>query len=137
MYLNHGAPRTKLDVPKDYFLVPLNHTDVRRHTKASLDVLQEATNDDHWNMDGDESLSELWIGVTRFALLDGNQPEGDMWVQVRLTKKQQVHQSQHNHGFMDQANHGEVISNIIGGDTRKTYQDLRDPSECYTWRWLP
>ena len=38
--------------------------------KTSLDVLQEATIDDYRNMDGDKALSEPWIRVTRFALLD-------------------------------------------------------------------
>ena len=38
--------------------------------------------------DGDKSLSEPWIGVTRFELLNTNSPEGHMWVQCRPTKKQ-------------------------------------------------
>ena len=32
----------------------------------------------------------------------------------------EVHQSQHNHGRMDQINHGKVIGNIVAGDIRKT-----------------
>ena len=48
----------------------------------------EATIDDCWKIDGDKSLSERCIGVTRFELLNKNPPEGHMWVQRRLTKKQ-------------------------------------------------
>ena len=40
----------------------------------------------------------------------------------------QVHQPQHNHGRMDHGltcriNHGKVIDNIMGGDTRKTWEN--------------
>ena len=62
--------------------------DVQRQTKTSIDVLHAATFDDDWNTDGDKSLSEPWIGVTRFELLNNNPPEGHMWVQGRLTKEQ-------------------------------------------------
>ena len=44
--------------------------DVQRRTKTSFDALKEATIDDLWNIHGDKSLSELWIGVTRFTLLN-------------------------------------------------------------------
>ena len=63
-YRNHVAPRTtKLYAPKDDFPIPLNYIDVLRQTKTSIDVLHETTIDDHWNVDGDTSLSEPWIGV--------------------------------------------------------------------------
>ena len=71
---------------KDDFPIPLNYFDVQRQTKTSIDVLHEATIDDYWKIDGDRSLSESWIRVTRFALLNKN-PEENMWVQGRLTKK--------------------------------------------------
>ena len=48
----------------------LNFFDVQRHTKTSIDALQEATIDDCWQIDGDKSLSEPLIGVSRFALLN-------------------------------------------------------------------
>ena len=70
------------------FPIPLNFIDVERETNTSLDVPQEATIDDCWNMDGDESLSEPWIGVTRFPLLSKNPPERYTWIQGRLTKNQ-------------------------------------------------
>ena len=59
------------------FPIPLNYIDVQRQTKTSIDVLHEATIDDNWNI-GDKSLtlSEPWIGVTRFELLNKNPPEG-------------------------------------------------------------
>ena len=51
--------------------------------KRKLSIDHEATIDDNWNI-GDKSLSlsELRIGVTRFALLNKNPPEGLMWVQA-------------------------------------------------------
>ena len=67
--------------------VPLKYIVVQRQTKTRSDVLEAATIDDYWNMDGDKSLSEPWIGVTRSALLNTNPPEGYMWIQSRLTKK--------------------------------------------------
>ena len=83
------TPRTKLHAPKDDFPMPLNyHLVFQGQTKTSLDVLQEVTIDDYWNMDGGEPLSEPWIGLTRFALLNKNPPEGHMWVQGRLARKQ-------------------------------------------------
>ena len=63
MCRNHVAPKTKLCVPKDDFPIPLNDIDVQTQTTTSLGVLQEATMDDYWNMDGDKSLSEPWIMV--------------------------------------------------------------------------
>ena len=59
----------------------------RDKTQTSIDVLHEATVDDFWNTDGDKSLSEPWVGVTRFELLNKIQQK-DMWVQGRLTKEQ-------------------------------------------------
>ena len=51
-------------------------------------VFQDATIDDHWNIDGEKSLCEVWIGVTRFVLLKTNSPLGYVWVYSRLTKQQ-------------------------------------------------
>ena len=39
-------------------------------------------------MDVEKSVSEPWIGVTRFTLLNKNPPEGYTRVQGRLKKKQ-------------------------------------------------
>ena len=79
---------TKFHVPSDDSRIPMNYIDVQRQTKTSIDVLQEATSDDYWNMDGDKPQSESWNGVTRFPLLKKNPPAGYVWVQGRLTKKQ-------------------------------------------------
>ena len=58
---------TKLNVPRNVFPIPQNYTDVQKQTKTSLDVLQEATIGDYWNVGGDMSLSAPRIGVTRFV----------------------------------------------------------------------
>ena len=70
MYRNPLAPRTKLYVPKDGFPIPLNHIDVQRQTKTSIDVFNQATIDDYGNVDGEKSLSDPWICVTRFVLFN-------------------------------------------------------------------
>ena len=86
-------------VPKDDIPIPLNYIPEDdcpmfdllgcfETNKNKLWCIQEATIDDYWHMDGDKSLSEPWISVTRFALLNKNLPEGYMCVQGRLTKKQ-------------------------------------------------
>ena len=49
--------------------------DVQRQTKTCLDVLQRVIIGDYWNMDGDRSLCEPWIGMTPFALLDRISPK--------------------------------------------------------------
>ena len=87
MYRNHVAQSWKLNVPKANFRYCV-FFDVQ--TQKRLDAFQEASINDSWNMNGDKSLSEPWIGVTRVALLNTNQPEGFMWVQGRLTKNQVV-----------------------------------------------
>ena len=50
-------------------------------------MFRETTIHDYWNTVGDKSLSEPWIGVTRFLLLNKNRPDGHLWVQSRLIKK--------------------------------------------------
>ena len=58
------------------FPIPLNYTDDQRQRKTSIDVHHEATIDDYWNVDGDKSLSNPWIGVTMFELLNRDPPDG-------------------------------------------------------------
>ena len=72
---------------RDDFSTRVNYIDAQRQTQTNLDVLQEATIDDYWNMDGEKSLSEPWIGVTRFAQLNKMAPEGFLWVQGRMTTR--------------------------------------------------
>ena len=47
----------------------------RDKRKEALVYLQEATIDDDGNVDGDKSLSEPWIGVTRSTVLNKNPPQ--------------------------------------------------------------
>ena len=53
----------------------LSCIDVQRQKTTSIDVLLEATIDEYWNIDGEKSLPEPWIDVTRFELLTKNPPE--------------------------------------------------------------
>ena len=108
-YRDHVAPRTIL----------FNYIDVQRQTKTSI-VSQDATIDDHWNMDGEKSLCEVWIGVTRFVLLKTNSPLGYVWVYSRLTKQQVTTRP----GTMVQKN---------GLACRKT-QGRKNPNENWTQR---
>ena len=62
-----------------------------RDTKTSRDVFQEGTIENYWNIDGHKSLSESWIGVTRFALPNKTPREGYTWVHGRVTKKEVKH----------------------------------------------
>ena len=81
IFRDHVAPRTKLFVTKDDYPTPLDYIHVQRQTNTSPDALQEATIDDYWNMDVEKSVSEPWIGVTRFMVLNKNPPEGYTRVQ--------------------------------------------------------
>ena len=73
-------------VPKDYFPIPLNDFDVQREIKTSLAALQDIN--DCWNMDGDNPLSEPWMRLTPFALVNESPAEGKTFVQSKQTKKQ-------------------------------------------------
>ena len=90
IYRNRVVPRTKLYAPKDDFLIPLNHIDVQRHIKTIIDALHKAKIDDYWNVDGDKSLSEPKIGVTRFALLN-KKSRKRTYVGTRHTDKETNH----------------------------------------------
>ena len=78
-YQNHVAPRTKLCVPKDVFSdISETHIDVQRQTKARMsnDILIETC---------------LCLNLARcdtIRIAQQNPPEGPLWVQGRLTKKQ-------------------------------------------------
>ena len=76
---NHVAPRRNSLFRKTIFAIPLNYIDVQRQLKTNIDVSHEATIDVYWNTEGDKSLSEPWIGVTRFELLNENEPGGHIW----------------------------------------------------------
>ena len=45
-------------------------------THTHLDVLQEKSINDYWNVDGDRSLSDSWTGFTKFTSLNEKRPSG-------------------------------------------------------------
>ena len=45
------------------------YIDVTRSTHTDLDVLQEKTIDDYWNVDSNRSLSDSWTGFSKFTRL--------------------------------------------------------------------
>ena len=64
-------PRVKLYVPtEESFPFPQKYIDVARTTNTSLDVVQEKSIGDYWNVDGDRELSDTWTGFTRFTVLN-------------------------------------------------------------------
>ena len=48
---------------------------------------------DYCNTDGDKSLSEPWIGVTRFELLNKDPREGHMWVSRQTDEETGVYKT--------------------------------------------
>ena len=86
---HHVEPRVKLYSPREEsFPIPLKYIDVFRTTHTNLDVKQEKRIDDYWNIDGSRDLSESWTGFTQFTLLEEKPPNGYMWSEVSLTRKQ-------------------------------------------------
>ena len=76
-YRHHVAPRVQILVPKEEsFPIPLEYIDVTRTTRTILNVLQETRIDDHWNVDVDRNLSDLWTRFTKFTLLNEKPPKG-------------------------------------------------------------
>ena len=66
---NHLVPTEKLDdEPKGGFPVPHKYTDVDGQTDTLLDELQYI--DDCWNVGRDGLLSDPWVGVTRFTIVN-------------------------------------------------------------------
>ena len=58
---------------------------VTRATHTNLDMLQESSNDDFWNLDVDRNMSDPWTGFTKFTLLNEKLPKGCLWIGRRLT----------------------------------------------------
>ena len=76
--------RKKSSVP-----IPSTFIDVVRETKnQSGEFGRENSVDDFWNIDEDRTHSESWIGSTRFFMLNKGPPQGDAWVNGRLTRTQ-------------------------------------------------
>ena len=77
---HHVEPRVRLFVPKEEsFPVPLKYVDVTRKTHATLDVMQQKCINDHWNDDGDRTLSHSWAGFKKFTSLNEKPPPGFLW----------------------------------------------------------
>ena len=61
---------------EESFPIPLKYIDVTRTTHKSLDVVQEKSINDYWNVDMDQILSDLCTGFTKFTLLNEKPPTG-------------------------------------------------------------
>ena len=89
-------PGVKLYSPREEsFPIPLKYIDVSRTTHANLDVKQEKRIDDYWNIDGSRDLSDYWTGFTQFISLEEKPPNGYMWSEERLTRKQLTSRPDH------------------------------------------
>ena len=96
VYRHHVGPRVKLYSPREEsFPIPLKYIDVSRTTHTNLDVKQEKRIDDYWNIGGSRYLSDPWTGFTQFTLLEEKPPDGYMWSEVRLTRKQLTSRPDH------------------------------------------
>ena len=56
--------------------------------RKKLDKFLQRGIDDSGNSDGKRTLSESWSGAPRFRILNKGPPQGDSWVDGRLTKTQ-------------------------------------------------
>ena len=96
IHRHHVEPRVKLHSPREEsFPIPLKYIDVSRTTHMNLDVKQEKRIDDDWVIDGPRDLSDPWTGFTQFTLLEEKPPEGYMWSERRLTRKQLTSRKDH------------------------------------------
>ena len=96
IYRHHVEPRVKLYSPREEsFPIPLKYIDVSRTTHTDLDVMQESRIDYYWNIDGSRDLSDSWTGFAQFTLLSEKPPEGYMWSEERLTKRQATSRPDH------------------------------------------
>ena len=93
---HHVEPRVKLYSPREEsFPIPLKDIDVPRTIHTNLDVKQEKSIDDYWNIDGSRDLSDPWTGFTQFILLEEKHPNGYMWSRDELTRKQLTSRPDH------------------------------------------
>ena len=89
IYLHHVQPRVKLYSPRE------ESFPISRITHTNLDVMQERRIDDYWNIDGSRDLSDSCTGFTQFTLLEEKPPDGYMWSDERLTRKQLTSRPDH------------------------------------------
>ena len=81
-------PESNFTPREESFPIPLKYIDVSRTARTNLDVKQERRIDDYWNIDGLRDLSDSWTGFTQFTLLEEKPPDGYMWSEERLTRRQ-------------------------------------------------
>ena len=82
--------------------------------EQALDVLQKAASDGYRNMGDVKSLSEPWIGVTRFALFNSNLPKWKEWQHLTLSAN-----SRHLLCWDDDHAYGEIVINARSKCQRK------------------
>ena len=96
IYRHRVEPRVKLySWREESFPIPLKYIDVSRTTRTNVDVKLEKRIDDYWNIDGSRDLSDPWSGFTQFILPDEKAPDGYMWSEGRLTRKQLTSRPDH------------------------------------------
>ena len=96
IYRHHVEPRVKPYSPREEsFPIPLKYIYVSRTTHTNLDVKQEKRIDDYWNIDGSRDLSDPWTSFTQFTLLEEKPPDGFLWSEGRLTRKQLTSRPDH------------------------------------------
>ena len=68
---HHNESRVQLYVlQEETFPIPLKYIDFTRSTLIDLDVLQEKTIDDYWNVDSKQAFVRFWRGFAKFTLLE-------------------------------------------------------------------
>ena len=89
IYRHHVEPRVKLYSPREEpFPIPMKYIDVSRTTHTNLDVKQESRIDECWNINGPRDVSDFWTSYTQSTLLDEKPPDGYMWSEKKLTKRE-------------------------------------------------
>ena len=94
---HHRTPRLELFIPtEDLSPIPLKYIDVLRRTETDLESQEEKTIKDIWleyedNLpSANRELSDHWTGRTIFTLLRPKPPDGQEWIDGRLTRKQKT-----------------------------------------------
>ena len=91
---HHSTPRQQLFTPNEAAIdcpVPIEYIDVQRCTRTDIDSDIESTINDVWYNDPTKdhrSLSDTWTGTTSFTIRREQPPEGQTWIEGRLTKIQ-------------------------------------------------
>ena len=93
IHRHHIEPRVQFYVPKDErkkkpFLFHRNTLMSQGQHVQIWTLHKKKRLDDHWNVDGNNNLSDPWTGFTKFTLLKETPPKGYMWSGKRLTNIQ-------------------------------------------------